>query len=479
MLGSQSWYTALAIPTVVIGGFVATRKRLAYQWREELMDMEGTAYPTVTDADMGYFRRVAPATAVEAAETLTATRKGPVMTSPPLDASAAAAGALGVQLTAQDNIGMSVRSNALLPEIRNVLLNEVQRWSQTLGNSLDPRKVTAIETRWQAALENDAASAEQPNAASSSSLRNSQPSSTAAVNRTRREWTSRFNFDFLRRVRVIADHAEDIQPMKAPWGCGDHMRLEQMPASLRYLVRHTQQAFEGMGRLRHVYIEYSPTGQFFRAPRPPKMYDGHDYVIIPLRRDGCDTVVTMSPVLRSRMSDLREVALNSWTSRDVDALVPPGCMLRVYGTARYEWGWGVRPGPTWFGSRLNSVAAPLHTSALASGDAASPLWSWRRWRQPLFALWKSAGPVCNSSISAKASSAPRDAALIVLHYEGPRSSNKQRSLLLQPEIWIFGQPPSIETYETWYEDRPTADSVKEEGLLRFMIRNYFDMLTVS
>lgn len=460
MLGTQSWYIALAFPTVVVGGFVATRKRLAYQWREELMDPEGTAYPTVTDADMGYFRRVAPASAVEAAEEAVG------VGSSPAQHAAAADGALGVQLTTQDNAGLNVRSDLLLPEMRNVLLNEVQRWAQTLGNPVDERKVSALEQHLAAAEEGDAAPSKSLGA--------------TAVSRAESS-TSALSFDFLRRTRVIADHAEDIQPMKAPWGCGDRMRLEEMPASLRYLVHHVQQSFEGMGRVRHVYVEYSPTGKFYRAPRPPKMYDGHDYVVIPLRRDGADTVVTMSPVLRSRMSDLREVARHSWTTRDVDALLPAGCMLRVYGTARYEWGWGVRPGTVWFGSRLNRVSAPSRCADASAPGYQQQEKSWQRWLRPLNALWgqRTAAPPQATLLSAPAASALSDAALIVLHYEGPRANNKQRSVFLQPERWIFGQPPSVETYETWIEERPSADSAREEGVLKFIMRNYSDMLTVS
>ncbi|KPI85460.1 hypothetical protein ABL78_5481 [Leptomonas seymouri] len=482
MLGSQSWYTALAIPTIVIGSFIATRKRLAYQWKEELMDPESTAYPTVTDADMEYFRRVAPAAAVEAAETQTSARKGTTHRTIPSPASSLlfedADGAFGVPLTAQDNTGLNIRSNILPPEMRNVLLNEVRRWSQAFGNLLDERKIVAVEHRFQAACAGDAVASDSPHAAAA--LRNSSPSSTASAVYTKYDAvSSQLNFNFLRSIRVIADHAEDIQPMKAPWGCGDSIRLEQMPASLRFLVHRTQRAFEGVGRLRHVYIEYSPTGEFYRVPRPPKAYDGHDYVVIPLRRDGRDTVVTTSPVLRSRMSDVRDVALSSWTSRDIDALIPAGSMLRVYGTARYEWGWGVRPGPVWFGSRLNTISRPLDGDWVVDDGAARHLRTWERWKLPLLSLWRRSDPVHNSSLSVPALSAPSDAALIVLHYEGPRSNNKQRSLLLHPEIWIFGRPPSVETYETWYDDRPTAESVKKEGVLWFMIRNYLDMLTVS
>ncbi|KAG5467425.1 hypothetical protein CUR178_01068 [Leishmania enriettii] len=460
MLGIQSWYTALAVPTIVIGGFVATRKRLAYQWREELMDPEGTAYPTVTDADMEFFRRVAPASAVAAAEELAVPlhRLRAALQSTPA-ADSAAQGAYGVTLTAKENIGLCVQSNTLPPETRNVLLNEVGRLSKTLGNNVDPRKITAAKRSAQLALAEEAE--ERYDTAARIPSSSSGPSSTC------------LDFDFLTHTRIISDHAEDIQLMKAPWGTGDGIRLAEMPASLRYLVERAQQTFEGIGRLRHVYIEYSPTGQFYRTPKPPKLYDGHDYVVIPLRRDHRDVVVTMSPVLRSRVSDLREVMRHSWTNRDVDVLLPSGCMLRVYGTARYEWGWGIRPGPTWFGSRLN----PVISGKAASLDRGSAAGLWSRWKRALWPYLGTQHPTL--MLSAPNCGAPTDAALIVLHYEGPRSSTKQRSLLLEPEVWIFGRAPSIESFDTWTEDRPTADAVEEEGLLRFLARNYLDMLTVS
>ncbi|KAG5492720.1 hypothetical protein JKF63_01300 [Porcisia hertigi] len=461
MLGIQSWYTALAIPTVVVGGFVATRKRLAYQWREELMDPEGTAYPTMTDADMEFFRRVAPASAVAAAEALAAPlQRRRVKPHGKVTANASTEGAYGFTLTAKENIGLCVRSNVLPPEMRNVLLNEVQRWSQTLGNNMDSRKVDAVQRSAQLAIAREA-------------VRSTEGDTPGKLSDggTLSTW---LDFDFLKHTRVIADHPEDIQLMKAPWGTGDRIRLAEMPASLRYLVERTRQAFEGVGRLRHVYIEYSPTGQFYRTPRPPKSYDGHDYVVIPLRRDQSHMVVTMSPVLRSRVSDLGEVLAHSWTNRDVDALLPSGCMLRVYGSARYEWGWGIRPGPAWFGSRLNLLGTAK--TAESSIEAGAGLWN--RVRR----AWRPYGERDKASTISSAASGgggSKDAALIVLHYEGPRSSTKQRSLLLQPEIWIFGQAPSVEAFETWTEDRPTADSVCKEGLIWFILRNYFDMLTVS
>lgn len=91
----------------------------------------------------------------------------------------------------------------------------------------------------------------------------------------------------------------------APWGSGDRLCMKNIPAILRYVTRQTQAAFENLGQLRHVYIEYSPTGLFYHYPRFPRGYDGLDYVVIPIRRDECDTVITMSPNARSKHSNFQ------------------------------------------------------------------------------------------------------------------------------------------------------------------------------
>lgn len=465
MLGSQTWFTAAAVPTILIGGFIATRKRLAYQWREELMDPDGTSYPATTTADMEFFRRVAPASSVAAAETSGTT-------SPPVYNDA-----YGVELSHSENIGLSVRSAVVSLETAHVLLNEVRRWSASLGHSFDGRRVAAIED--QAAKEMADVRAQEKDGGSTG---NPNLQSSSAARTTANFLQTALNFSFLRDTLVISDHAEDTQSMRAPWGNGDSIRFDEMPASLRYLIRRAQDTYDGIGRLRHVYIEYSPQGCFYRVPRPPKAYDGHDYVIVPLRRDGANTVVTLSPVLRSKVSYLKEVALHSWTNRDVDALIPPGFGLRVYGTARYEWGWGIRPGASWFGSRLN----PLHPQ---QQPTAMPSSLWHLFQRSIGTLTsyrfeKNEGAGSRETCTATTATGTRnsttsDAALIVLHFEGPRSSKKQRSLLLQPELFIFGRPPTAEAFDKWVENRPTADGVQEEGLFFFLVRNYLDMLVVS
>lgn len=381
-----------AIPTVTIGGFIASRKRLAYQWREELMDPTGSIYPPLTMAEMEFFCRVSPPHGRE--------KKGEA-------------------LSPSQNIGLRVVPNTTSVEERHVLLDQVVRWASQFGQKIDPRRVSLLEER-----------------AKSEGV----------------------DMDFFRDVVVISDHAEDIQLMKAPWGTGDRIKYEMMPSALRHMVNKAQEAFEGIGRLRHVYIEYSPSGKFYREPRATKAFDGHDYVIIPLRRDQNPTVITFSPLLRSKVSFLKEVLEGSWTSRDVDAIIPPGGALRVYGTARYEWGWCLRPCGVWFGNRHNSLQNSSMSSA--TGGIIASL------KKRLF-------------FGSRKSTDCSEAALVVLHFEGPRDAQKPRSLLLHPEILIFGQPPQPETYERWVEAPPTKDAVRQEGVILFMIKNYLEMLKVS
>ncbi|KAH9601465.1 hypothetical protein LSM04_002267 [Trypanosoma melophagium] len=399
MLGAGTWFVGLAIPSAMIGGFIASRKRLAYQWREELMDPEGTAYPPITINEMEFVRRVSPSYQMEGS---------------------------GEKLAVSENIGLRVNCDVLSSEERSVLMDEVVRWVSLFGQKIDPRKFDHHEKK---------------------------------MMKENRKDSDGVDLKSYRETFIISDHAEDIQLMKAPWGTGDGIRYEAMPATLRFLVNKIQRTFEGVGRLRHVYVEYAPSGKFYHEPRVTKGFDGHDYVIIPLRRDTNATVVTLSPLLRSRVSSLQEVRENSWTSRDIDTLIPANAALRVYGMARYEWGWGIRPCDVWFGHRSNTLKHMLHTKPLQESVM-------ERVKKRLFYI----RPM---------HSVQQDAAIVVLHFEGPRATNKQRSLLLQPEILIFGRPPVPETYEQWVEERPTPESVRKEGVFLFMIKNYLEMLQVS
>ncbi|CBH14701.1 uncharacterized protein TEOVI_000005600 [Trypanosoma equiperdum] len=394
MLGAGTWFIGFGIPAVLAGGFVASRKRLAYQWREELMDPDGGAYPPLTDADMEFIRHVTP----------------PEWPLPE-----------GQLPTAKKVTGLFVSPDVLSGDEGGALLDEVKRWIALYGQKVDLRKVAFAESQAQ---------------------------------------SEGVDIGFYSDIAIISDHAEDIQLMKAPWETGDRIKHHKMPSSLRYMVNKMQRKFEGLGRLRHVYVEYSPSGRFYHEPKPTKAFDGHDYVVIPLRRDQNATVVTFAPLLRSRCSFVKEVLMRSWTSHDVDVIIPPGSALRVYGSARYEWGWGIRPGNVWFGNYRNSIR---HIDAI---------------RTPFYLhniLSSMACRILRPAPSVKES----DAALVVLHFDGPRDFDKPRSLLLQPESLIFGRPPTVETYEKWVEEKPTTESVRNEGVFLFMVKNYVEMLRVT
>lgn len=430
MLGGQTWAVCLGLPTVVVGGFIMSRRHLSYQWRDQLMDMDASIYPTTTSAQMSFVRQVAAPTSQPLTE---ADRRGTVMET-------------------SDNIGLSVEPATLSSSEVVVYLNEVKQWVGSLGNAVDTQKVKAFEERVRV-LNQDADGDTSP---------------------------ARLDATFYREQRIISDHAEDTQLMRAPWGCGDRIQMDKMPAALRDLVNRVAERHPGVGRLRHVYIEYSPQGKFFHEPTMPKYYDGHDYVVLPLRRDESSTVITFTPTLRSRYPTLTDIMTNSWTSRDVDCGIPSGGSLRVYGLARYEWSWALRPGPVWFGSPRNLVHAPSDYLSLKNEYRPS-IWSWNYWTHVLRAQPSPRPPRALPHMEAMAPGLPSttEAALLFLHFEGPQSNGKTRSLFLHPESLIFGAPPTVDTYDLWVEAVPTRKEVTEQGLISFLISHYFEMLKVS
>jgi hypothetical protein len=275
---------------------------------------------------------------------------------------------------------------------------------------------------------------------------------------------------------LVSDHAEDVQGCKAPWGTGDRIDFAEMPAVMRHLVNRVQADLDhACGRLRHVYIEYSPSGQYFHKPTATKAFDGHEYVVIPLRSRKSDTVVTFSPSMRSRSTDIQEVLTQSWSSRDLDALVPNGRFLRVYGQARYDYSWSVRPGASsWFGVPSNVVSSRQEEKTTSSSSTTSL--SGFSWRTLLFgAPRRGSSPLASTTHQEPVD----DAALVVLHFEGPRAQGKKRSLLLHPESLIFGSKPEPSTFERWNDEMPTAKDVWDDWVVLFVAKNYLNILRLS
>lgn len=423
MLGAQTWFVALAVPTVAVGSFIATRKRLSYQWKDELMDPNSGVYPTVTDAEMAFFRRVSSPETIEIES-----ERGHVASSTGLSRAAKEH-----KLSASDNLGWFVSYFPDFAKIySNVYLDQLKLLSQKYGIPWSSKRVASFSKR----VEEE------------KSLGSLAPDSVVVdsyVNNT-----------------IISDHPEDAQLLKAPWSCGDSLCIEDLPLVLRVLNQQVQKAYPDVGRLRHVWIEYAPSGHFFCKPKSPKMFDGHDYVIVPLTRNFEDSVITFSPTLRSKFPRIPDIMQHSWTSRDVDARIPSGAMLRVYGAARYDWGWAIRPGRKWWGTPTQQI----------SGSQTNPVICQENFYTKLKTFFASKG---GNTYQVKES----DAALVLLHYEGPRAKAKKRSVLLHPEFLIFGRPPTVESFETWVEDRPSEKYVKEVGLIKFLASNYLTMFRVS
>jgi hypothetical protein len=279
------------------------------------------------------------------------------------------------------------------------------------------------------------------------------------MHQRQRDWMQADNgagLDALTNNLVVSDHAEDLKDIKAPWGSGDNMKHDLLPLALRHVVRKVQESFPDLGRLRHIRIDFSPSGQFMRYPRLFPSFDGHDAIILALRESpapeqhGPPTIVTLSPASRSKRATLLEVMNQSWSDFDIDVMIPSGTIVRIFGQARYNYGLGIRPGAPWFGSSDNIVQDRPRSSGNSS-NALTRLWSALRFKQ---------------------SKKPREAAVIFLHFEGPRAKGKQRFVPLMPESLVFGPLPQPSQFDAWEKYDPSEELLASEGLVNWLVR-YF------
>lgn len=427
------------------------------------MDPSGSVYPTVTDKEMSFILRVSSASEVEPFEQKSflalddKNRNQQLQNNATSSSSTSRQGTCssplfhGHPLSVEDNMGWFISPLERFEGIYgDACLTEVKHLVEKFGISYHTEKIESLRKQVELRKKDSlAGSKEVP-------------------------------IDNFSKNQVISDHAEDTRLMKAPWGSGDALRYEKMPHLLRHLSRQVQQAFPDLGRLRHVYVEYAPLGQFYKEPRSPKAFDGHDYVIMPFRRDRTESVITFVPALRSKFSSLHEVMKNSWTNKDVDVKIPNGAMLHVYGRARYDWGWGIRPGRVWWGSSVYEVHSAdnslkemndtLHTSKLRSCSLFSSM-------SQLLSLPRRRKECLDERNSPKSNNC--EAAIFLFHFEGPRSKGKKRSLFFHPESLIFGFPPGPENYEKWEEDCPTEATVRDVGVVKYLVLNYLTMFRVS
>ena len=291
-------------------------------------------------------------------------------------------------------------------------------------------------------------------------------------------WKEQLGVDYSSQ-KFFSDHVEGRILPRAPWGCGDAIRMEEIPLSFRALNHRVRSMFPYIGQLRHIYVEYSPAGHIFHPPASTKHFDGHDYVVVPLFDEKENVVVTFSPELRSRSSSLQEVAMESWGAMDFDTLLSRGSCLRVFGEARYGYSWCSRP-HAWYGSPHHSMY-PVDTLVARSNDAArkkeevdlNPSW----WSQ----LFRSQGTkqqqVIPSSVVMvmEKEEEKKRVAFVILHYEGPYSRERVRNRWMLWEYLAFGNAPQV--FTTWEDDRPLEEDIRSQYIVGWLWKDPLGIIT--
>lgn len=433
---------ACLLPIIGGGLFIGHRKRMKLQWREELMDPDGGMYDSATESDLKYFRKVRAVEDYDTHQYQSA----------------------GGKVERTETHGIKPIERMFSPLETQALLEDAADWAKRYGQPLEMTMASHAEL---VCTPKDAETyiASLHTSDAQSAVRRIVSAMQGKIAAVKDRSIGLFGEN-----RVVSDHAVDARVMKAPWGCGDAMQMDKLPLTLRWALKRVAKECPRVGALRHVFLEYSPNGVFCRAPSCPPGFDGHDYVIIPLTEMGkTPTVLTFSPLLRSRNAHSVETLVNSWTTRDIDVLVPGGGAVRVVGEARYFWGWGIRPFQ-WFGTCGNTLE---HYSLDHPGDDAKQ--NHNSWVRKLVSFWNQRGRPTASELTPTTSG--KASALLVLHFEGPRSSDKQRSRWSHPEVFVYGNPPTPDEFDFWAStDMPTAKDVYDGYILLFMIRNYWQML---
>lgn len=307
--------------------------------------------------------------------------------------------------------------------------------------------------------------------------------------------------EWLDDVRFISDAYEDPREPRGAWGTGDALAFDKLPPLLREASSRIQQEFPMVGRLRHVWVEYSPKGKFYRPARQIHQFFGHEYVFVPISTNNRGMTLTLSPTNRSRFADLNEVLRLSWSTRDLDVYVPSGGIARIIGTARFRHNWSLRP-KWYFGHPTNPL--PLgddfrsitHSQArsvalnasIVTAVARAVAAMWRTWLVALVALLPDALVAPVKPLLAERAQASSDAASIddddqegapeayaIFHYEGPVSMKDLRNRLRRWEMYAYGEAPGKDSYN-WdaNEKPPTEEAIgKWYEVPWWMLRHYF------
>lgn len=449
-------------PPILIGtSYIYWSKRRCYQWRQELNDDDFALYPRITPDLNKYVRK-------------------------PHDKNR---GMLEME-NSRENPGLVVREGFLTDEEIHVIKDVIRDLCDEFGSPIPPEGVEKMKRFLQQC---------------------DLPS------------------EYLDKVRFVSDRFEGTEDPRAKWGCGDDLRLYKLPLALRALNHKLHSILPHLGELRHIYIERSPIvkeGQtnFFRPPRPQRAFDGHEYIIMPLFEDSISqtrdvdiskmknqkeatknpggAVVSFSPTKRDLQTDARMALMEGFTTADLDVFVPTGACLQVRGNARFRWAWGIRPGEPYFGNPQNPLPLGpgyrsllnkgtianshlLKSEALASASASasipkseeggnSSFWSnLFSFSLPSFSNNSSSDAITSTlTKNEQRQLGVKTQDILVMCFEGPFSENRQRSKATMLEYDCYGELPKPEHFSWAPDTPPSAEDLRQEGLLWWMFKNY-------
>ncbi|GLC36901.1 hypothetical protein PLESTM_000516300 [Pleodorina starrii] len=153
------------------------------------------------------------------------------------------------------------------------------------------------------------------------------------------------------RVTGRPEHAQQ----RRPWGYGDTLDESALPPEIKAAADRIR-ALPGLrlGRLRDVTINWRHSSFLRLDPHLDPATDGENIFVLSV---DAPAVLTLSPhnwyrlsrwlsmlTLEDEREQVRREAERSWTSYDIDVLVPPGALLHLSGDARWKWTHGTRLG---------------------------------------------------------------------------------------------------------------------------------------
>ncbi|KXZ49205.1 hypothetical protein GPECTOR_22g795 [Gonium pectorale] len=154
------------------------------------------------------------------------------------------------------------------------------------------------------------------------------------------------------RVTGRPEHTQQ----RRPWGYGDELDESTLPPAIKAAADRIR-SLPGLrlGRLRDVTVNYRHSGFLRLDPHVDPAADGENVFILSV---DSPAVLTLSPVNWYRLTRWlamlafvderdqirRESEAGSWTSYDLDVLIPPGGLAHLSGDARWKWHHGTRLG---------------------------------------------------------------------------------------------------------------------------------------